>query len=294
MTSSPVHGRSRSRPSSSPSIPTLFQQPTADIILLSSDRPAAELRVHRRILIEASEFFREMFTLPQPVRQDGSPEEEEIPKIDLQEPASVLIPLLTLLYPVPPPSFSSLDLLPALFRSAQKYDLPSLPPLLACVLREPRFLQAEPLQVYALACQFGLKEEARLASRATLRVDLMALLLPLPDKLGSMLAVDLVQLVALRVQRASQAKTLLKAPGALQGLRCISCGTLPSWVGEWRRRACVELDRYPVSETIFASSFLGEVIGMCGIGCGKCGIAKWESGEWERLRAEVDALPNTI
>lgn len=272
--------------------------------------------------MEASDFFRTMFGLPQPACQSGSakgkgkgrsvggagmdgengegdgedgepPEERDIPRIDMQEPASVLIPLLTLLYPVTPPSFPSLAPLPELFRAAHKYDLPLPLAHLRSVLLEPRFLHSDPLAVYALACQFGLAEEARAASRQTLKVDLMSLLLPMPDKLGQMLAVDLVQLVALRVARASQAKALLKSPTLLQGMKC-SCGSLPPWVGEWRRRACQELDRYPVSETVFGSAFLGEVVSLCGVSCGKCGMARWDKEEWERLRAEVDGLLDTI
>ncbi|KZO90683.1 hypothetical protein CALVIDRAFT_568841 [Calocera viscosa TUFC12733] len=301
-------GRSRSRPGTP--IPPFLLSKDADTLLLTCDRPAVELRVHRRILVEASEFFRTMFGLPQPARGKGKgrhewvggeeggvavavEEEEEMPRIDMQEPASVLIPLLTLLYPVPPPSFPTLSLLPPLLRAAHKYDLPRAIAHLRSVLLDPRFLHTDPLAVYALACQFALAEEARAASRCTLKVELMALLLPMPDKLGSMLAVDLVQLVALRVARASQAKALLKAPSALAALRC-TCGHLPPWVGEWRRRACTELDRFPVSETVFGSAFLGEVVSLCGVSCGTCGQARWDKGEWERLRQEVDALPDTI
>ncbi|KZT57658.1 hypothetical protein CALCODRAFT_272465 [Calocera cornea HHB12733] len=312
-------------------LPAFLLSTDADTVLLSSDRPAVQLRVHRRILLEASEFFRTMFGLPQPsvsggggsggkVRARGKgrgkgkervegahpalrdgcvdaeeeeEEEEDLPRIDMPEPSSVLIPLLTLLYPVPAPALL-LPQLPALLRAAHKYDLPSALAHLRGALLTPSFLESDPLAVYALACEFGLRDEARAASRCTLKVELMALLLPLPDKLGGMLAVDLVQLVALRVARASQAKALIKAPSALQGLRC-SCGHLPPWVAEWRRRACQELDRFPVAETVFGSGFLGDCVGAVGaVGCAKCGAAGWDRAEWERLRQEVDALPDTI
>ena len=138
-----------------------FNASDADVILRSSD--GKELRVHRLILSLSSPVFQGMFGLPQP--------SAEIPSIEIPDPSDVLEPFIQYLYPLSPPKITDLSMWAALYTIAEKYGAEAvMEPLREMLI--PRFLETSPLRVYALASRWGFAEEARIASRRTLTIDI--------------------------------------------------------------------------------------------------------------------------
>ena len=144
-----------------------FKAPDTDAILRSSDEK--ELRVHRLILSLSSPIFQGMFGLPQP---DSADPAARIPTIDVSDPSDTLVPFIQYLYPLSPPKIADLSAWAALYAIADKYSAGVVMERLRDVL-VPRFLEASPLRVYALASRWGLEEEAKAASRRTLRLDIL-------------------------------------------------------------------------------------------------------------------------
>jgi hypothetical protein len=204
---------------------SFFKAPNADIILQSSD--GILFNNFRWILAEASPVFRDM--LGPPVAPPVStplvfPEPPE--RIVLSEPASTLEPLLRLIYPVTPqPEFTCLLTLKAVLAAALKYDLSLASNTLRQTLVSPNFLENDTLRVYAIACQFGLDDEAKIISRATLAIALLDE--PLCDELKNISAYDYCRLLNLRRTRATAMKGVLALRGASCPIRCSSCSNTP-------------------------------------------------------------------
>lgn len=141
-----------------------FNAPDADTILRSSD--GKELLVHALILSLSSPVFQGMLALPQ---SDGS--SSRMPTIDLSDPSNVLEPFIQYLYPRSPPEITDISMWVALFAIADKYNAEAVTEPLRGMLI-PLFLETSPLRVYALASRWGFEEEARIASRRTLTIDI--------------------------------------------------------------------------------------------------------------------------
>ena len=143
--------------------PYKFNAPDADIILRSSD--GKELHVHRLILSLSSPVFQDMFDLPQ------STPPSQTPIVDIPDASKVLKPFIQYLYPRPPPNIVNLSMWAGLYAIAEKYNVEAVMEPLRDILIS-RFLRENPLRVYALASRWGLKKEAKIASRRTLAIDI--------------------------------------------------------------------------------------------------------------------------
>jgi len=141
-----------------------FDAPDADAILRSSD--GKEFRVHRLILSLTSPVFLGMFGLPQPTDPTS-----QIPSVDLPESSDILQPFLQYLYPRFPPKISDISMWAALYTIADKYVAEVVMGPLRDMLI-PHFLETSPMRVYALASRWGFEEEAKIASRRTLTLDI--------------------------------------------------------------------------------------------------------------------------
>ncbi|KAG5654173.1 hypothetical protein H0H81_006555 [Sphagnurus paluster] len=143
-----------------------FDNPSADIILRSSGKIPADFRVFKLLLSLASPFFATAFTLPQPEAGDAA-----TPVMEMEEDADTLALLLGLCYPVSVctlPQLGSLEDLRKVMSAALKLEMDGVQQYLRQVLVEPRFIEEEPLRVYAIACMYGWVKEARKAARNTL------------------------------------------------------------------------------------------------------------------------------
>ena len=176
-----------------------FDAPDADVILRSSD--GKEFRVHRLILSLASPVFQGMFNLPQSTEPPS-----QIPSIDVPESSDILQPFIQYLYPQSPPKISDLSMWAALYTIADKYGVEAVMDPLRDMLVS-RFLEKYPLRVYALASHWGFEEEARIASRSTLTMDISE---GFPEEDARLMgSVACQKLYLLHIQRRDKARTLV-------------------------------------------------------------------------------------
>jgi len=294
---------------------SFFKAPNADIILQSSD--GVLFHNFRWILAEASPVFRDMLGLPATLPV-SSPLvfTEPLERIVLSEPASTLQPLLCLIYPVAPqPEFTCLLTLKVVLAAALKYEVALASNTLRQALVAPTYLENETLRVYAIACQFGLDDEAKIISRATLAIALLDE--PLCDELKNISAYDYCRLLNLHRSRATAMKGVLALRSASCPIRCSCCSSasyehpssLPAyqrrrgtltineravalWWIEWERRAKEEITRRPLTDVVFSLKFLSECANS---GCRQCGASVLNSWVFlDKLKEEMDALPDMI
>jgi hypothetical protein len=162
-----------------PTSPYTFDSPDADVILrapLHPDDPKStefkDFHVHKVILSIASTFFRDMFFVPQPPWQPAQGD-DNLPIVDITEPAEVFEIFLRLIYPIEPPAIHSLQIVDHLSQLAIKYPAANVRLKLKQILVSPSFLKSDPVWVYTIACRMDLDEEAELAIPHTYRVDLV-------------------------------------------------------------------------------------------------------------------------
>jgi hypothetical protein len=145
-------------------LPKFFDVGDADIVLRSSD--SANFRVHKSILASSSQFFEDLFSLPQP---SSSETVDGLPVVDFSEDAEILRALITVLYPIPSEIPSSYERVLALLGAAQKYEMPAVRRTIrAEVLYNELPAPAHPFRAYAIAFSNGLSSETKSAARLTL------------------------------------------------------------------------------------------------------------------------------
>lgn len=225
-------------------ISPLFNDPNADLVLRSAPSPeSVDFLVHRCILKAASPFFSHMFTLPQPVADDATSAER--PVINVSEDPETLNCLLQFTYPhVANPVMKSLDEFVLVLHVAEKYDMFNVTNAVAKAMVESPYAQQEPVRVFAIAMYFDLEDEARIASRYTLNVNLDDD--PLFPKLDEMARIRLRDLHDRRSQAAQQ---LLKIPDSVKCMLCNGThyGVLlpPKWWKTYEEMAKKELELRP-------------------------------------------------
>ncbi len=147
--------------------PNYSDMPNADIVLQSSD--LVNFGVHRSVLITSSPFFRDMFSLPQPlngVASDGPP------VVPVSEDAEVLNSLISMLYPVPPELPHSSDSILALLAATDKYDMGAVQSFIRAEVNRKELLSPTDsggvFKMYAIAYNKRLVPEMETAARLSL------------------------------------------------------------------------------------------------------------------------------
>jgi BTB/POZ domain len=138
-----------------------------DVVIVASD--GVQLRVSKSLLSQASPVFSDMFSVPQP---DSSLAPND--PINLSEPSQTIKLMLSLANS--PPTLLLIDSLSEianLLQAADKYDIKTIQEHAIYSLRQPKFLENEPLRVYAIASRYGAHDTAVLAAQNTLRYPLM-------------------------------------------------------------------------------------------------------------------------
>jgi len=159
------------------SVPTYnFDAADADVILRIPHEPGSgqfkDFHVHKGILSIASTSFRDMLSLLQPPQRTTGG--ITLPIIPVAESAGVFEIFLRLIYPVEPPTVTSLQLVDSLFQLAEKYTTNSVHVKLRRILAlSPSFLKDDPLRVYTIACRENLDTEAELAIPLTFKIDII-------------------------------------------------------------------------------------------------------------------------
>lgn len=158
--------------------PHPFDNPAADVILRSSDKEPTDFRAFKLLLSLSSPFFSEIFTLPQPtdpnasVYSDECVDDPDTPVIQMTEDKQTLQLLLGLCLPISiheTPRFSSLQEIQKVQEAAFKFEMEGIQKYLRAELVLPRFIESQPLRVFAIAYRYGWDVEARKAARYTLR-----------------------------------------------------------------------------------------------------------------------------
>jgi len=265
-----------------------FVSPTADVILRSAD--GVEFKVCKHILSEASPFFKDMFSLPQP----ASEADTEAPVIDVSEDAFTLERLLMLIYPGQDPVIDSLDELSATLVAATKYEAVRATETLRRLLVSPPFVEKYPTRVYAIACRHDLEEEAAIASRHTLCVNVLDC--ELSDDLKYITAYSYHRLLNLHRKRGRAAQAALQID---DNVKCVQCSAShygavspPRWWTDFERRAKEELSVRPTSEVIFSMEFLSK---SANTGCLRCPGSILDAHVFlQKLKKTIDELPDTI
>ncbi|KAI0727269.1 hypothetical protein C8Q72DRAFT_782058 [Fomitopsis betulina] len=266
-----------------------FNFDDADVILRSAAPHATEFLVHKSLLSAASPFFKHMFALPQKPRTTV-----EIPVIDVSEPSTTLDTLLRHIYPTSRPIIDTLDELTHILEAATKYDIVSVVDILRKQLVAPEFATATPTRVYAIACRFDLEEEAKVASRYTLNVNVLDC--PLHDDLKHITAYAYHRLLDLHRRRAKAAQELLQLSG---DVKCMQCNGAqyhaflpPKWWVDFHERAKQELAVRPTTDLVFSMPFLAQ---SAHAGCERCAGSILDS-HWflDQLKKNIDNLPSTI
>jgi hypothetical protein len=260
-----------------------FNAPDADVVLRSSD--GKEFRVHRLILSISSPIFQGMFGLPQPT--------ESLPKIsniDIPETSDILQPFLQYLYPRSPPDISDISMWAALYAIADKYGTEVVTDLLRDALI-PRFLEASPLRVYALASCWGFEEEAKIASRRTLTMDISK---GFPEEDARLMGgVACKKLFLLHLQRREQAQVLIShRPYHFSEELSCSCPPMNFDAVVQRLNRCVSTRLWLTTEELYEEAAGAGKSQKCS---GDCRNAFENIHEWiSSILKGMSELPQTI
>jgi hypothetical protein len=144
-----------------------------DVVIVASD--GVQLRFSKSLLSQASPVFSDMFSVPQPNSSlDSDAPNHPNDPINLSEPSQTIRLMLSLANS-PPTSLliDSLSEIANLLQAADKYDIKTIQEHAIYSLGQPRFLENEPLRVYAIASRYGAHDTAVLAAKNTLRYPLL-------------------------------------------------------------------------------------------------------------------------
>ncbi|KAI0664238.1 hypothetical protein C8Q70DRAFT_1049743 [Cubamyces menziesii] len=156
---------------SPPSEHPVFKDPLADVILRSADN--VHFRLHKLVLYLASDFFGDMFSLPQPARVStaASPSSDPphsdsetvdgLPVIPVTESSAALENLFRLCYPMDDPPLQTIEQVRPTLEAALKYQMRSAVKTATDRLRS--LASTAPLRVYAIAHKLSLADVAAVA-----------------------------------------------------------------------------------------------------------------------------------
>jgi hypothetical protein len=148
-------------------LPECLDVRNADLVLQSSD--SANFRVHKAVLSSSSQFFRDMFSLPQPSNDDTI---DGLPFVRLSEDAELVRALITVMYPIPTEIPTSYDRVLALLAATQKYDMSAVQSSIRAEVARSRDLPAltgaQSFRAFAIAFSNNLTPEMGATARLTL------------------------------------------------------------------------------------------------------------------------------
>lgn len=237
----------------------MFSTEDGDIILRTQGSPPCDFRVHSLLLSLASPVFKDMFKIPQPP--------PVVPKLDVEpeviyvtDPPHALDLVLRFIYPFPSPDIDSLDQLFDGLVIADKYDIIGARADLR--LRLTKFIEENPLRVYAIASKFGFEEEAEAVSPLTTKIYLPSLA-DLPDDLKDISAMAYHRLIKIHENCRDEIEDIID--GVLFEGYCHDCNLTRALVEASMRTKLVRIICRGGGTN--ATAYFQELGIRCGAGC---------------------------
>ncbi|KAG9103852.1 hypothetical protein FRC06_007530 [Ceratobasidium sp. 370] len=297
---SPVHSRHRfdSPPSLSDRVniaPDFQPSPECDLVLRSTKtRPHTDFYVDRKTITDRSPYLKRKLS-------ELGPTPDGTDVISWEDHADTLEAMLCFIYTGrSKPIVRDVEHLRTLLKAARKYEIEAARHALGtAVLLD--YAKKEPLRAFAIACEFGLADQAVLISKDTLEVDIMA-----SDKYNDLGRVSLSyyhRLIQLHRRRAAEAIDILQLIDNEQPMYeadppfCRGCGTNATWWQVFVEHGCIELRRRPVSTTVFSPNFLAKCVRTSRQICEDCVDSYMHTRSQKllaRLKEDIDALPTYI
>lgn len=152
--------------------PAPFNKQSADIILRSAD--GVDFRARKGVLIEASAFFEDMISLPQPTTDARSESTttnlqeycDGIPVLPVAEASTIVENLLRFCYPVANPQMKTAAEICGVLEASRKYLMDDVEKDI--VMQFNSHANRDPLVMYALGAQHKWKQEMKTAAKASL------------------------------------------------------------------------------------------------------------------------------
>ncbi|KAJ7063872.1 hypothetical protein C8F01DRAFT_1054773, partial [Mycena amicta] len=291
----------------------LFNDPTADVILVSSDQ--VQFRLHRFVLSLVSPVFKTMFSLPQ--GESTSTPAPRLSKVQMSESGAVLERLLTFWYPgveLPSTPFATISELaeflePIIF----KYEMHSLIP--ASKMQLERLIVAEPLAGFAVAARYGWNDIALKAAKECLGLELRTSTCPLPMEQWRQAPATAFYALLQYHQGCSEAVTkmanihsrsLSPSGAVLWASTCSECHqrnlrktelVKTSWFGRALTKLTEHYERAPLLRRSDYPLVFAEIFLHTYCGCKECTNANYEATKkyiaenwWARIDAKIDAI----
>ncbi|CAG7853833.1 SubName: Full=Uncharacterized protein {ECO:0000313/EMBL:CCA67737.1} [Serendipita indica DSM 11827] len=265
-----------------PNISPLFNSPTADLVLSSSD--SCHFRVHRAILSEASPiFYAALSTLSVHKPTDPPPVQ------DLTEDGETILILLQYVYPIPNPQVSSLTSLRLALIAAQRYEITSAIEASRATLAFD--ILSTPLETPCLE-NLSAKDFLKLVrlhqSRAEAAISVLESMAPMPhDCCGNICPSSHADE---RSDNSSSSSTR-NHNSSNDGLPYVR------WFVTWKAAAVRELKARPRSDIIFDHAYLLAHVKRATRHCHECAPTFMANAtqDWLKLlKNRIDALPDVI
>ena len=174
----------------------------ADVVIRVAD--ALNFHVHKLMLSLVSPFFKTMFTIPQPPTNTPN----TLPHVNVHESVETWKNILQFIYPMPNPAINDLHNLESLLLAATKYEMQSIIDAYKINFEDRRFIQRDPLHLYAIACKCGLDDQAKYVAR---NAELLVVTERSPnDDLNGLTIASYHRLISFLVKRNDELKPILK------------------------------------------------------------------------------------
>ncbi|EKM56260.1 uncharacterized protein PHACADRAFT_253291 [Phanerochaete carnosa HHB-10118-sp] len=232
--------------------------------------------VSAAILSFTSSFFRD---LP---REPPNPDGPFV--LAVSESDAVLEAILRFSYPGPDPILHDLDDVTEAYAAAQKYQLNAATQALQLMLLAPRFVEAEPVRVYAIARRLGVDDVADAAALYACKTPPSHW--PFCDEFAHITAAQYHDLLVYHRRRGAMGQEL--------GEPCRRCGK--QWAKKYRTKAARALVDAPASVWVFEIEFVAKF--ARDLECKECSHSMLQAlrpdGTLSKLKVVVERLPLSV